>query len=32
MNKLVDNLIALLIVTVVGLLLYIINLWKNKKR
>ena len=31
MSKLLDNLIALIVVTVAGLLFYIMSLWKNKK-
>ena len=31
MSKLLDNLIALIVVTAAGLLFYIISLWKNKK-
>lgn len=31
MGKLLSNLGALIIVTAVGMLFYILNLWKNKK-
>ncbi len=31
MNKLISNLVALVIVTAVGMLFYILNLWRNKK-